>query len=96
MPYDCITCGQLPQEYHDGRDGTDCIWVCIPAGECRRPSDPAVKGADGLCYWRLENGETNGWGLPDPAHEKRTVDDPPAPYKPLPGQIGFDGAVAGA
>ena len=97
MPYDCVTCGSLQQEYHDGRDGTYCVWDCISIGECQHLNDPAVKGKDGLCYWRGENGHTDGWCLPDPAHEERTEDDPPAPYKPPPGQIGlFDGKVIGA
>ena len=93
MPYDCITCGPLEQEYHDGRDGTPCGFDCIAIGECERTVDPAVKGADGKCFWRLENGHTDGWYEPDPAHEKRTEDDPPAHIKPLPGQIRFDGTV---
>ena len=86
MPYDCITCGLLPQDWHDGRDETECFDACIPAGECKRPNDPAVTRLNGRCYWYGENGETNGWGLPDPGHEKRTKDDPPRHQKPLPGQ----------
>ena len=31
MPYDCITCGLLPQDDHDGRDGTPCSFDCIMA-----------------------------------------------------------------
>ena len=92
MPYDCITCGHLPQDTHDGRDGTPCFNDCIPEGECRRSEDPAVKSGLGrsyrACYWQYENGQTNGWYEPDPAHRKRTEDDPPAHIKPLPGQIG--------
>ena len=61
--------------------------------ECQHAEDPAVRGKDGLCYWRGDNGHTDGWYLPDPAHEERTEDDPPAHIKPLPGQIGFDGTV---
>ena len=91
--YDCITCGPMSSEAHDGRDGTACLDLCIPEGECQIPDNPAVKGKDGRCYWRGENGHTNGWGLPDPAHMERTEGDPPAPIKPLPGQIGFDGEV---
>ena len=94
MSYDCTTCGQLPQDDHDGRDGTHCLDDCIPDGECRHASDPAIKGLDGLCYWRGQNGQTTGWYSPDPAHEKRTeVQLGRAPHKPLPGQIGFDGSV---
>ena len=92
--YDCITCGPMSSEnYHDSRDGTPCGELCLPEGECQIPDAPSVKGKDGLCYWRGENGGTNGWGLPDPAHRERTEGDPPAPIKPLVGQIGFDGAI---
>ena len=44
MPYDCITCGLLPQDDHDGRDGTPCSFDCIAIGECEPTVDPAVKG----------------------------------------------------
>ena len=91
MPYDCITCGSLKHDVHDGRDGTHCLADCIPEGECQHPGDPAVRGKDGLCYWLGENGHTDKWYLPDPSHEERTEDDPPAPLKPLPGQIRFIG-----
>ena len=94
MAYDCVTCGHLDTDYHDGRDDTPCAYDCIPLGECQHAATPAQKGEDGLCYWRLENGHTDGWGLPDPRHRKRTEDDLPS-SKPLPGQIGFDGTVVG-
>ena len=93
MPYDCRTCGQLPQDDHDGRDGTWCLLDCIAAGQCQHAEDPAVRGKDGLCYWRGDNGHTDGWYSPDPAHRQRTADEPPSHIKPLPGQIGFDGTV---
>ena len=96
MAYDCITCGPLPlADYHDGRDDTHCVWDCIPNGECRHPSHPAVKGEDGRCYWAGKNGHDEAWGLPDPAHREREEPGEPVPYKPLPGQIGFDGTVVG-
>ena len=93
MGYDCITCGPLKQEYHDGRDFTLCSNDCIPAGECQHPDGPPIQSSDGHCYWDGFNGQGDAWYLPDPAHQKRTEDDLPAPYKPLPGQIGFDGIV---
>ena len=92
--YDCISCGPLSSEAHDGRDGTSCAELCLPRGECKMPHFPAIRGEDGACYWKGKHG-TPGWGSPDPAHRERTEDDPPAAYKPLDGQIGFDGAVVG-
>ena len=95
MSYDCITCGPLNVEYHDGRDGTGCMTDCFLAGECQHRSDPAIKREDGQCWWAESNGHRNDWYLPDPTHEERTENDPPAFYKPLPGQIRFDGSVVG-
>ena len=92
--YDCISCGPMSAEEHDGRDMTACCELCLPEGECLMQDDPAVKGEDGACYWIDQQG-CDGWLLPDPAHRERTEDDPPAPYRPLVGQIGFDGAVVG-
>ena len=92
--YDCISCGPMNSEAHDGRDGTPCAEFCLPWGECQVPLDPAVVGEGGVCYWIAKHG-TVGWGLPDPAHRERTEDDPPAHIKPLVGQMGFDGVVVG-
>ena len=95
MTYACITCGNLNQEYHDGRDGTPCLADCIPAGICQHPTRPAIKRDDGRCYWAGLNGHNDAWGLPDPAHRERTEEDGPEPARPIPGQIGFDGVIFG-
>ena len=92
--YDCVTCGPLNTDQHDGRDNTDCI-ECIINGECTTPAfyNPAVKDDEGYCYWSGSNAHMNKWYKTDPGHRRRTKNDLPTPFKPLPGQLTFDGGI---
>lgn len=88
--YHCLKCGPLNQEVHDGRDGTRCGDVCIPAGECQLETAPAVVNEyTGQCFWAGMNGQMDEWYLPDPLHSPMTEEEIALTVRPLPGQLGL-------